>query len=360
MGKFITILKRATAIILASVMIGIMIISSFNRFLNQYSNNTIVGNINLSGELKSTARIEVLDNVTTYLDDFRIIFEFNNRVYEVPSDIVTHDLNDTLSMISNGKQSYISYVINSDLLFSDIGKQIPTEFLDVLSVDEILQEVNKSLFNNEPILYIHLTDYIEELDKLTKSINTYVYTVLINTDLIKNIEDTEFIIEPNSRFSFLTASNQLFLTNDELSILATGVTAVVIDTNFVSFIKNNHTNTTNDTQNNYDYYDTYINRQQGKDMGFYNPFDFPYKVTVTKTEQSVVFTLVGIEFDDEYIHKVTETPVEYLTIVAAGETTVGVDGVLYEVKRYIVRDGIEILDQILYTNFYGPINEVIN
>lgn len=357
MGKLFTILKRSVAIIITSTMIGIMVIASINVFLNEYSDDTFVGNISLSGEEKSNARMVVLEGVASYVNDYRLVIEFNNKVYELSPDVIAYNLNETIDMISNGKSSPIVFTVNSQLLESELNSYIPSKFIDVLSIPDLERVIKVSLFENSPETYIRLSDFIEDMFVLSEPINTYTFNALDDLGQIENIQDFEIMIEPSSRFHFLQSIQDQFLNTEELSLLATGVTAVALETNFTSFMKSNHTILPTDEDNDYAHYDTYVNVAQGKDLSFFNPYDFPYKIMITKSATSVTFTLVGIPYDKEYIHKVVETEIEYLT--GEGDVpAVGKNGVSYEVKRYIIRSGAEVLDETLYMNYYGPVKAV--
>jgi hypothetical protein len=357
MSRLETLIKRGIAILIAAVLFGATVIISIEEFINEYETGTIVGDIDLSGKKKNSVNSDIILGATDHISDFYISVEFNNKSYTLSSEIVSFNLTTTVQNVSNGERSLIYYDIDRTLLDSELEENIDSKFIELIDVDAIEAIIARSLLDNDPFASIDLHDHIEDLTVLWEPLNSYTFIDLSGENVLKNIESGTMIIEANSKFSFLNNTHDMFLNNEELSILATGIQAVTIDTNFESFTKSSHKNQSFDENNDYDIYDTYINIAQKKDFSFYNPFNFTYQIEFIKTGETIVFTLSGIEYDQVYTHKVKTEIVEFITVSGDIPTT-GRDGILYEITRYIERDDILLLDQYLYTNFYPAVNEV--
>jgi len=350
-------LKRGAAILIAAIVVGITLIVTLDEFANEYKVGTIVGDIDLSGKTKSEVNYDILLGVNDYITDYYIVVEFNNEAFTLSSDIVVPNIASTVSNVTNGKRTSVEYDISTTLLKSELETVINPMFIELINLDEVEAVIARSLLDNEPFSTINIHDLILDYTSLWEPINSYEYIDLNNTGILDNLDDVSFIVAPNSRFSLLNNSHELFLTNDELSILATGIQVITIETDFVSFIKTNHKNPSYDLENERDIYDTYINIAQGKDFSFYNPNNFEYVIEITKSQNKLVFNITGIPFENEYTHKVVELLIPY-QVLTGSIPTQGRDGMSYEVIRYIKRDEISLLDQSLYTNFYAPINEI--
>ncbi len=357
MSSFNTFLKRGVAILFAAVLFGAAVIISIEEFINEYETGTIVGDIDLSGKKKNDVNNSIIIGVNEYVADFYVNVEFNNKIYNLSSEIVQFDLSDTVSRISNGSRSQITYNIDRTLLEDELESYIDMKFINIMNIDEIEATIERSLLDQDPFTKLDLHNYIDDITVLYSTINSYIYYDLSGENLFRDIDEGVFLVDPNDRFSFLNNTHELFLTSKEFSYIATGIQAVTIDTNFTSFIKSNHRSAEGSTGYELDIYDTYINIAQQKDFSFFNPYNFGYELRYEKVDNYIRFTLVGIPFDEEYTHKVTTEILEY-QILEGNIPTIGKDGVSYEVTRYIERNGISLLDEKLYTNFYAPINEI--
>ena len=156
-----------------------------------------------------------------------------------------------------------------------------------------------------------LDDYnFDEVDYLKIDVEGHELKVLKGA--IATIEKCNpvIVIEENAIFSLLDNTRDMFLTSTERNILASSILAVVVDTNFESYIKTNHITlrTYNDPE--FNYYDSYINLTQGKDLSFYNPNDLQYIISYERIDNELKVTLIGIPFDNNYVHKINKTILE--------------------------------------------------
>ena len=343
-------------------LIGAFVVISLNLFVNEYKQNTIVSDIYIGSTSKANVNNYLSQTVNSNIDQFVISYTFNNNTYQSSANFVEYDSLKTIENIINGDKSDIYVISDISILKEQFKRKLPKIIFDNIDYEALNELIVTNIINMYPGVDIYIMDYLFDFDQLTEVINSFTYYTTSTTDILNIFDEKSIIIEPNSRFSLLNTFNNLIITNEQINIIATGINAVVLNTNFTSFDKANHRVSYINIDSTIGKYDTYVNSAQNRDFSFYNPYDYPYEIVISNVGDNLIFKLIGIPFETEYIHKLKTTEIEHVKLnqdeIPVGATIIyGSDGIIIEVSRYIVNDGIEIKDEVLYVNYFGPVDE---
>ncbi|XMB87270.1 hypothetical protein RJG79_05575 [Mycoplasmatota bacterium WC44] len=363
MSKFSIIFIRFIIIVISVVLINNLIITTVDTTRNEYKIDTSVGNVYLGGLHKTSVDQFLEPQVNNYLNKLELKFNYNNQVYSSQVDFVEYDHELTLSSIKDGGKSDLALTINTNKLKLLLSKNLPKYIFNNIDYNELTAYLKNEYISLHSKVDIYIMDYITDFDSLKEELNTYTYFIDDVDDLIKDLEEIDIVIEPNSRFSILDTLRFKNFSSDELNILATGINAVVIETNFSSFIKSNSRIPYTKVNHDIEALETSISKTQDKDFSFYNPYDYSYEILIDEVNGGLKFTLIGIPFVVEYGYLIEEENIKFIplsdnVIVPEGATLInGVDGKEIKVYRYILTDGVIENKELIYTNYFGPRNE---
>jgi len=328
-----------------------------------FKNETSVGDIYIGGVPKRDASSYLLSRVVSYLNEIEINVTYNNQTFPIHEDFIEYDHNLTVTYIKDGIHNDLYADYNDSKLTTELEKILPIGMAAIVDTEMFIYDILNSFENMEPVMNLYIMDYIEDIESLQVPLDSFIYLTDEGDDILSRINDLELIISANSRFSVLDAFSTLDLSTNELNILATGINAITIDTNFISRVKHNSRIMYFEVNNDIENYGTYVHRSQNKDFSFYNPFDLEYRIEIVEHESGMEFILSGIPFEENYDHYVVETVIDFVPLPddydpVDGSTHVsGVEGKEIKLYRYILNDNVMTDTELIYTNYYSPKNE---
>ncbi|MBN2876563.1 MAG: hypothetical protein JXL85_02810 [Bacilli bacterium] len=387
MKAFLQYIKSNILVILSVLLFGLSAffaytISNSMGYFNP-NDQTLVGTIYISNYEESQYQSIITSEIIDWKDkaSFNIIYQ--NIEYEIDLNIFDLDLDGTISAIVKDEINDVLFNLSNlkqDELHADLDSVYTSNIINHLDWDTFLETLNSDVQKMNIFKSYALEDFLE--DDLYLSILDSVTISNINPDDVTNIIALidSINIQANSRFSLLSQLSGIGLTNNQLSILASGIQKITNNTPFTGYIF---------VQNNVlpDWAGEGMNvrllQANNYDFSFYNELNLDYTVNVEQTSStSITLSLVGYPFVADYsVSKVEESSIPYSTIYTENldldETTVGiitiVDGdettyrllvqdgvngkVLSYVRTTILPDSTE-YTQIIYREIYYPTPEV--
>ncbi|QVK20294.1 hypothetical protein KHQ82_08165 [Mycoplasmatota bacterium] len=363
MSKFGTYSWRMIVFLYSIAILSLLVILSLDFFESEFQDNTSVGDIYIGGMPKEDTSSFILSKTVSYLDELKVEITYNNNTYPIDIGFIEYNHNQTLLNIVEGSNTELVANFSQAKLKLELEKVLPLGMTKEVNTEKMLIDIRNSFENMEPILNIYIKDYIEEMENLYVPINSYIYLTDKNDAVLTDIIDLDIVIESNSRFSLLESFQERNVSSEHLNILATGINAITIDTNFISYEKHNSRIMYLDVDNHIENYETYVNRSQGRDFSFYNPYDLEYEIEVKQHSSGLEFVLWGIPFEEVYGHYVFEKEIDFIPLPDGYEPeegsnhVFGVTGKQIQVYRYIFNNGVSTYETLIYTNYFSPKNE---
>ena len=158
---------------------------------------------------------------------------------------------------------------------NEIILQFTSEVTESIDMNAFVEELMIDISELKTRKVYYLADYLDAQIADTV-IDQIQISSILNADLEKIISEVDSItIATNSRFSLLNQMGELPLTNEQLSIIGSGIQAVSMNTNFNGF----------NFEQNYTFPDWAETGQNVRilkvnqfDFTFFNGFDFEYQI----------------------------------------------------------------------------------
>ncbi len=220
---------------------------------------------------------------------------------------------------------------------------------------------------------LNLEDYIIDIDVTELEVGSLtldIYDGIDVDDLLSGINavypDGKIIAEQKELFDIVEKLGES-LADNEMSILSTGMLALILETNFavneVHYVAEiDYINYDIDT---FPYFghNASINQVIGNSFSFYNPNNYSYYFTVEKVDElSITITLVGLVFIDDIEVQINRTVLDHITQFTPNDDILqnGYDGAIIEVVRVITDiSGNVRYENVILFEFYPPIKEII-
>lgn len=274
-----------------------LVVFSFGNSANQ----TSVGYIYL-GTYQSDQYASVLEDETSLWmlnASYELVYE--DYVLNIPLDLFEFDGVTTLNHLTKNSDNLAYFTISNDnlnLLKQSIVDQFTQTIDDVFDFDMFYQDLYQDMQHLKDLKVYNLSSY---LDAGVES------TVLASKDLtnitpsdVDHIVSlvTDIPIHKMSRFSILETLETLDLTNEQLSIIASGIQGVVLNTNFDGFVfEQNYTMPAWAVSGQ----NVRILKVNNFDFTFYNNFDVDYHLSISKVNANTLnFELIGYPYITDY------------------------------------------------------------
>ncbi len=384
---FLSIKKRALLIV-SIILLFLSVFFSYTMFnsLGYFNLNkqTIVGTIYLENidEFQYASYISSKVKEWETKSTYRVVYQ----EYSLDIDLSYFDLDidRTISNIQEGEINKVKFNI------SDESKTILlNEFINTFSTD-IINSFNYNLFLDN--LISHLEDMnIFKVYSLENFLDSSISETIIDSVTINNIDTTdvnnittllnEITITNNDRFSILEKCNDFNLSNNQLSILASGIERITEKTPFNGYIFSQNFE---DVGWNEEGINVSILKTNNYDFSFYNPLDFDYTIKITRaSDTSITFELIGYPFANKYsITKTNESILAYPTLYYDNESLnastenvitidtdtetiyhlveqTGIDGRIVVFIRTTTKPDLTTESEIIYREIYFPTPEII-
>ena len=389
MKKLFSSMKHNLYLVLAVVLLSLSVIFGVTALgvlgLGEQADETSVGFIYLGSVDESQYQSILLSEINEWknLADYR--FQFQE--YELELDFSKFDF-DVQGTIANLQKDGINpaFFTLSDANRVIIEASFETEFSsaisDAIDYDALLSDILDDMGNLTTKINYALTDYLNPT-LLNSIINSTTLSGIVSTDVDAIIQKiSSIIIDKNQRFSLLSSIDALNLTNEQMSIVASAIQNITMNTLLTGFIF---------TQ--YDAAPAWseagknvrILRVNQFDMSFYNPLDYDLTIQLTKIDAtSIKFELTGypfististvpvfqtlIPFETIYIENLTINATTAGVVIASDTleetvyeltTQTGVQGTVAFYIRTVTKLGGTPESMKLYEEQVPPVNTVI-
>lgn len=365
-----------------AVIFAVVIMSIFD--LSKDVEETSVGFIYLGNYEPSqygnilTQRVQQWKNTA----DYKIIYQ--NNEYIIDLAWFDFDIDQTINQMTpdqNNQAFFILSTTNDTLLKNELENMFTTSIVSQFAyqwfIDDLLEDMG-TLKNRK---VYQLIDYLDEATSIHIISETNISSI-DSLDVTKIIEEVEEIeIFENSRFSMLSYLSDTTLNNTQLSIIASAMQKLMIETHFNGFIfeQNPTLPTWAEIGSN-----VRILKVNQYDFSFFNGLNHRYTITLEKlSDTSITFKLIGYPYITEYESSqdieviipyqtiiidnpeidettpgviITETDTEFIYQVV---TQTGVDGYVVFFYRTITPNLSDPVTITLYNEQYFPIHEII-
>ncbi|XMB73026.1 hypothetical protein RJI07_03720 [Mycoplasmatota bacterium WC30] len=387
MRNFMLSIKKRLVLIVAILLLGFSLFFSYTMFnsmgyfnLNQ---QTIVGTI----YLENIDELQYASFISSEINDWKnkSTYKVNYQGHCLDIDLSYFDLeiDSTISGIERGQSNKVIFSISDAskvMLLSEFFNTFLDNIIDLFDLDTFLETINIHLEDMNIFKTYNLEDFIDQ----TVS-ETIIDTVTItNLDLVdvNNITNTleQLVVAKDDRFSILDKCEDLILTNNQLSIIASGIQKITLNTPFNGYIfEQNITAPVWSLEG----LNVRVLKTNDYDFSFYNPLDFDYVINIEKvSDSSVSLELVGYPFSTKYlVTKTDESVLAYSTlyydnelldetteniIITDDETETtyrlleqsGIDGKVVVFTKTSTKPDSTITTEIIYREIYFPTPEI--
>lgn len=286
--------------------------------LSNQENETIVGSVFLGGIDETQYKQVLSSEVSDYLNEFSFDIEYQGVHANLESALFTPKIDETVNEIRRNSQNKVIFIIETDHqgeILNLIDSMFTQNILNLIDSEKLFNELIADLGDMILIKDYQLEDYFIE-SAFDQSL--YFDTVSgINVDSVTEILNQldTIIINPQSRFSILEALKDYDLTNEELSIIATGMLKVLTNTHMNGFVFHTYPEQPAWASTGYN---VRVLKVNDYDFTFYNSNHFEYRIELGQSSANTIsFSLKGVPqvFDYEInITKQATVPIENVYI----------------------------------------------
>ena len=251
----------------------------------------------------------LIDNrIDTWQDDAEYNVTFQGYTFSLDLNLFDFDIETTLDHLvidQNNKAYFTISETNEVILRTALETTFTEPIMDSFDLDAFINQILTDIENLYSRKTYDLAIFLDE-NLQDHIIDSTTVTNILGTDVDAIISlVTEIIIPEQSRFSLLDQIGSLNLTNEQLSIIASGLEGVSKNTNFNGFI--------------FDQYNTFpswvtpgqnvrILKVNQFDFTFFNDLDYGFKLTITELNDTTLsFVLSGIPYitlhESEAVHQ---------------------------------------------------------
>ena len=281
-------------------------------------NETTVGSVFLGGVDDSQYQQVLSSEVNEYLDVLNFDIKYQGVSVNLPSTLFTPNIDVTISEIKQNSQNKVVFTIEASHqgeILNHIDSMFTQNYLNLIDSEKLFNALISDLGDMVLIKDYQLEDYFVD-SAFNQSLYTDVVAGVNASDVTKILNQMDtIVIKPHSRFSILNELENYDLTNEQLSVLATGMLKVLTNTHMNGFVF--HTYPEEPIWATLGY-NVRVLKVNGYDFTFYNANDFEYHIELSQfLLNTISFSLKGVPqvFDYEVnIVKQATVPVENIYI----------------------------------------------
>jgi len=363
---FISLIVLFLSLVFAAIIIS-------NLEINARAENTRVGHIYLGDDENLYDNI-LIRETEDFKEQADYQIEYQNQTIEIDLSYFSLDLNQTINQIQSDQENNAVFVLeNQTDFYDDLDAHLTTEIFNQVNIESLNQIIIQYLNEYQFSLKIDLNDYLEasatQLVLIEKTYN------LSDQTLVNMFPDElVFTIEKTSMFSLIEASSDYTFSNEMLSVLASMMLELTLESHFSNYQFYAVEDDTFDV-----FVEIYQNNQI--DFEFYNDYNQNYEIIISKNQGTMTIQLIGSPYlntytrtqetvlvpyetiyiddseltDSQYIVEDTEEYTLYQRLVVQGE-----NGEITAYQRTIVRPGGSTSTIRLFFHRIGPVDEIIH
>ncbi len=367
----------------AAIVFSVVIVSYFSIFNGKDS--TYLGTIAISNYREDQYANVINSQVLEWEDDADYSITYQNIKLNIDLSYFDLDLTQTISNIKKNQHNDLYFTISQShisALQNDLAASFSTDVADQLNFDQFLSDIINDIGNMNILKDYHLKDYFS--DSLKDNLLEQITISNISPQDVDAIEAqvSEIKLPANQRFYLLKALDDYNLTDNQLSIIASGIEKVSLDSHLGGYI----------FEQNYDIpawaefgANVRILKVNDYDFSLYNDFNYDLTVEiVSDADDSLSFKLLGYPYvyqystevskvsdigyetlyvDDEAINastpnvNVEETDQEYVYSLI---TQAGVDGSVYKIEKTVIQPDLTETKAILFYEVIESTPQIIH
>jgi hypothetical protein len=344
---------------------------------------TYIGTIAISNYEESQYSNIISSNLFDWKEDSKYNISFQNFDMDIDFDYFEADIAATISQITENELNSVVYSISesNELLFAqELSAFYTDDIINLIDTDTLLEDILGDLRIMSMINNYDLTNYFVDGTETTilSSLTVNNLDPVDVTDLTDKITTLEVASE--DRFYLLEESQGLALTNNQLSILASAIQAITMNSSLNSYIFEQNVEL---PAWGLEGMNVRILQTNNYDFSFYNSFDYSMSIHVSKNDDSsITFELIGYPFVCDYTTtNILVTDVDFNTTYEANDTIVettpgviitetdeeftyqlltqtGIAGKIIKFERTTTFADASSQKTILFYEEYEPINQV--
>ncbi|MFA7672605.1 MAG: hypothetical protein WCY62_01960 [Clostridia bacterium] len=301
------------SILILAVLFAVTMVSLF--WTEEKINQTTVGTIYLGDKSAQDYEISILLGISEWKNKAEFSISYQKYSRKIPLDIYEFDIDATLLGIKENETNSARFKLSEQVIsefrtdIQDYFGQAVYNALDIEKlIDDVLKDAEKMSLQKTYTLYPYLDNELSDT-----SISISEISNIHSEDIAKITSLSDVIkITADTRFSLLDSIASIDLSNEQLSIVASGIQSVIMPTCFSGIISQQ-------------YLDPPLWAEIGKnvrilkvseiDFSFFNPLDTDFIIKIEKNgSDSLRFELIGFPFIGTYsIKSVTDNKLSYQT-----------------------------------------------
>lgn len=366
--RLFLVLLVSTVYIFSFSQIGALAYNTLSENRSYFAEGTIIGNVPVGGKTKKEALALVEEEISKWLDRTSITLEYMGNSKTLDLSYIQFDAQASVENARHGIRNLVAATISP-----------LNEFLKSLSPSIKLEDFNvkaleSDILNNAQVL--EPGEYIYRVENFYVSASLQEDTVIEQSPIKLNQEDEEIKIfdgkkikvEPKTLFSLLNylKEEQLHtLSGQTLNKIASAVYTVILPTNF-SILERHISN----TLPSYAVlgFEAKVDVKRNFDLAFSNPNDSEYVIEFAVKKDSLIVSLKGPEFLNEYKVALDDeksfepkTIKQYSPQIKTGKIvkSQGQKGLYVKVYRELYDESGALLQRMLISeDFYAPVHRV--
>ncbi|WP_312098074.1 VanW family protein [Niallia sp.] len=367
---FIT-LFIATFFLFGGTSLGVYAFQKAGKEEVVYPINTSVAGVNIGGLTEIEAKRTLENHLIGWKANAIYEFQYKEKTVQVTNDLFSFDVEQTLKNITDNNTNTFVVEVDEEVLQTELEQynSFSIEDIDIDLLKSALLEAATILQIDEKlILEDYFASYVAERDILS----TVEMAVPDKTEkelesIISSIE--EITILPKTTFSLLGLLqdvNQKSIKDDSLSLLATGIYQLVLQTNFDI----RERTISSEIPDYVDIgYEAKASFREQLDLRFTNPNENAYIIALKVEDSQLVLQLKGQAFPNDYEIVIEEkkeyepkTTIQFDSLLEGDQVQVkqeGKPGVsVVVIKEVLDKKGDQIKREVVSTDYYPPIYRV--
>lgn len=347
---------------------------AFNTIVNHsdaFTEDTLVGNVNIAGKTESEAMEAVDAQLTHWLDKMAINIRYKENRFQLDNALYRFDVANSVKTATNGQKNMMVVQFEENTLEDAIQEYFST--VDFATLD--MTKLSEDLLNSAKLL---------EVGNLEFSLDEYFRDSKMNEDVIIHQVEVEtgevdfnnilnefatFEIPAKSQVSLVQLFEEKGFSNqtlEKLNMIATGIYELILPTNF-SVIERNIGNEKPDNVSLG--FEAKVDAEKNIDFIFANPNETPYTIQIESVDHTLIFSLKGQSFLNRYVILTEDeqsfkpkTIKQYNSLLKPGEKVIerqGKEGLYITVLRETHDEkGALLKSEVISKDFYPPVHQI--
>lgn len=199
---------------------------------------TQIGYLYLGGVEKEAYGDVIKSAMTTWKSQARYTLEYQNEALELDVSLWTYQEDETLEGIVPNELNSVVFSLsdsNRQVLINQLESAFSDELVTHLDVDNLLLDIEDNLSQLAIAKTYSVINYVEA--SYSQVINSVTIDQLTEADIDHIIAlDNQITFEPNQRYSLLSDFEGILMTNEQLSIIASGIQALTANTALSTYL----------------------------------------------------------------------------------------------------------------------------